>query len=89
MYEVPTGVKSHGKDRRRDCSLEDRREADAGQGLRQGPHALCEGRGSSEPGRAGALGTVTTFLISTHSSITSAIHSYRPDSRPQTAQSQF
>lgn len=34
MYEAPTGVKSHGKDRRRDCSLEDRREADAGKAAR-------------------------------------------------------
>ena len=50
------GSKSHGEDRRRDCRLEDRREADTGRGLRQGPHTLCEGGGSSEPGRAGALG---------------------------------
>ena len=48
--------KSHGKDRRKDCRLEDRREADMGQGLRQGSHTLCEERGTSEPGIAGALG---------------------------------
>lgn len=60
MYEVPTGVKSHGKDRRRDCSLEDRLCQTRGKGCGK-VHALCEGRGSSASGRAGARNSHDVF----------------------------
>ena len=59
------GSKSHEEDRRKDCRLEDRWEADTGQGLTKVPMlSLKEGAvlSQEEPGHSD---TVTMFLTST------------------------